>query len=656
MKRRTFLTLSAGTAAFSLCRSIARAQAVVSGIMSPVLTRSYDASRSGANLHETILTQANVGASGIRKYFSLYMEGDARGAESQTLILPKVPVVDGTVRDVAVVSSMNNLVWAYDANDSDILWVQKLAVPINGSTAIDFHNINDHWGILSTGVIDPDTRRWYGVAWASPDGDPKKGMHYIYVLNLKDGSQVHEPLSLASETYAAGHGLPAQKYASTMRKQRSALLMTRIDGVKTIFFASGSVLETATGSAGFIFAYDVASARISACLAMSGGYGAGIWMAGQGLCADEKGYLYGMTGNGSFDGISDWGETVFKVKYTPPAAGRNASLAVVDWWTPYSDAGRVGEDPTQSAPSAFRANKLAPKLSGVSAPSLAHNMPVNSMSDRNLAGAAVEGKKTITKPNATEVSEGFADEDLGSAGLSLIPEYGIGLACGKDGIAYEININNMGRTKPADFAHAETNYAKLVRPPVWYTYTPDPNIDAAPQDSSTLDFIYDNKTRHMHSTSVQYTSPIHGKMLFCWGENSQLRAWSLSPAGALTLLASSAEVASINSTNPGGGMPGGFMTLSANGDKPGTALLWALIPYGDANAEITPGRLLCYDPENFAPASSGYGGQQLKVLWDSQQWNITFDHPKFNVPVVSGGKIFVPTYDGRIDVYGLAGS
>ena len=48
-----------------------------------------------------------------------------------------------------------------------------------------------------------------------------------------------------------------------MRKQRSALLMTRIDGVKTIFFASGSVLETASGSAGWIFAYDVASARIS---------------------------------------------------------------------------------------------------------------------------------------------------------------------------------------------------------------------------------------------------------------------------------------------------------------------------------------------------------------------------------------------------------
>jgi hypothetical protein len=283
-------------------------------------------------------------------------------------------------------------------------------------------------------------------------------------------------------------------------------------------------------------------------------------------------------------------------------------------------------------------------------------MPVNGMGDHsNLGAAAVDGRKTITKPNVKEVSEGFDDEDLGSAGLSLIPEYGIALACGKDGIAYEVNLNNMGKTKPADFANAAANYAKLKQPPLWYTYTPNPNIDAAPQDSSTLDFIYDNKTRHMHSTSVQYTSSIHGKMLFCWGENSQLRAFSMSPGGAMTLLASSAEVASANCTKPGGGMPGGFMSISANGDTPGTALLWALIPYGDANAEITPGRLLCYDPENFVPAAPEYGGQQLNVLWDSQQWNITFDHPKFNVPVVSGGKVFVPTYDGRVDVYGLAG-
>jgi hypothetical protein len=85
------------------------------------------------------------------------------------------------------------------------------------------------------------------------------------------------------------------------------------------------------------------------------------------------------------------------------------------------------------------------------------------------------------------------------------------------------------------------------------------------------------------------------------------------------------------------------MSLSANADMPSTALLWALLPYGDAT--VTTGRFLCYDPENFIPGPYG-GGNQLTVLWDSQQWNITFSHPKFNVPVVSGGKVFVPTYDG----------
>jgi hypothetical protein len=66
---------------------------------------------------------------------------------------------------------------------------------------------------------------------------------------------------------------------------------------------------------------------------------------------------------------------------------------------------------------------------------------------------------------------------------------------------------------------------------------------------------------------------------------------------------------------------------------------------------VTGGRLLCYDPENFITLPDG--SKQLAVLWDSERWGITFDHNKFNVPVVSGGKVFVPTYDDRVDVYGL---
>jgi hypothetical protein len=52
----------------------------------------------------------------------------------------------------------------------------------------------------------------------------------------------------------------------------------------------------------------------------------------------------------------------------------------------------------------------------------------------------------------------------------------------------------------------------------------------------------------------------------------------------------------------------------------------------------------------------GDGSKQLVVLWDSWNWGAgcTFSHPKFNRPVAWNGKVPVPTYDGRIDVYGLA--
>jgi len=628
----------------------ALAAQTTSGVMSPVLTRAYDNLRTGANTHETVLTQATVSQKGLRKYFSLFMEGDARGAEAQPLILPKVKTVDGNVRDVVILCSMNNTVHAYDANSSDELWMVKLGIPVNGSAAIDMHTINDHWGILSTGVIDPDTQILYVVAWISPDGTQQKAAHSLFSLHVGDGTFANPPVPLVDATYTTPSG-SVQRYSSTMRKQRSSLALATVNGRKTVFFASGTVLETTNGAAGWIFAYDVATNKIGASMAMSAGYGAGVWMAGSGLCVDADGYLYGSTGNGSFDAKNDWGETIFKAKYDYGAK----SLAVVDWWTPYSDSGRVGKDPTKSF---SEQPQTAPKIAGISAPSEEAKQgdtaetevarPVNSMAERDLTQARVVGKLTYLKPRNINAGA-YSDEDLGSAGISLISEYGIVLAAGKDGIAYFVNQHNMGKTVPTDFANAAANYAKLVQPPYWYTYYPGP-VDAAPQDSSTLDFLFQGKTRHMHSTSVQYMSPVHGKMVFCWGENSNLRAWAMASNGKLTYMAQSAEVASANSTNSPGGMPGGFMSLSSNNNQAGTAILWALIPYGDANSQVTQGRLVAYDPDNFITYNDGTKG--LRILWDSQKWNIQFVYNKFNVPVVSGGKIFVPTYDGKVDVYG----
>src|SRR5207302_9280441 len=144
--------------------------------LQPVTTRTFDNSRSGANTSETILTRDNVVAKGIRRVTTIPVYGDARGTESQPLILPGVKLKDGSTHDVMIQPSMANIVRGVDAETGAALWQTSLGRPINDSASIDMYQINDHWGVLSTGVIDPDTKRVYLVVWISPDGTPQKGM------------------------------------------------------------------------------------------------------------------------------------------------------------------------------------------------------------------------------------------------------------------------------------------------------------------------------------------------------------------------------------------------------------------------------------------------------------------------------------------------
>ena len=80
-----------------------------------------------------------------------------------------------------ILPSMANVVSAVDAHDGSGIWQTALGMPVTGSQTIDMHTINDHWGCLSTGVIDPDTQRLYQVCWVSTDGtgDPKTGRYFM---------------------------------------------------------------------------------------------------------------------------------------------------------------------------------------------------------------------------------------------------------------------------------------------------------------------------------------------------------------------------------------------------------------------------------------------------------------------------------------------
>src|SRR5580700_5681717 len=118
-----------------------------------VLTRAYGNGRDGANTEETLLTAAAVGRRGIKRLFSLQLPGDRRGAEAQPLIVPAVRLPNGQTRDLVLIATMANRIFAFDANDGTPVWDRLLGTPINGSGDIDAHLSNDHWGIQE-GVLN----------------------------------------------------------------------------------------------------------------------------------------------------------------------------------------------------------------------------------------------------------------------------------------------------------------------------------------------------------------------------------------------------------------------------------------------------------------------------------------------------------------------
>ena len=244
------------------------------------------------------------------------------------------------------------------------------------------------------------------------------------------------------------------------------------------------------------------------------------------------------------------------------------------------------------------------------------------------------------------------DQDLASGGPLLLPSSLTGyskdlvLGAGKDGIIYIIDMNNMGKTALQDFRPSKIagNYRKLLSPPYGLTYDPEP-MNTAPTNTSDLGTTQFGKTHHMHATPVFYKSPRFGCMLFAGGENGPVRAFQLRADFTLNYLGCGAEIASVNSTADPGGMPGTMITLSTNRGIEDTAVLWCLQPYGDANKTVSAGRLIAY-------GADWIDNGALVKIWDSQDWTVNFMFNKFNIASCANGKLYVPSYDGRVMVFG----
>jgi len=280
-----------------------------------VLTRSYDNGRTGTYTTETSFTPSAIKARGLRKVFSLKVEGDDPNIEAQPLYVPDVQMADGTSHDVIYLFSMSNNVWAFDANTGRPLWPRPVSlgkpfVPAPNDQ-VDMYHINRSFGTLSTPVIDRETGTIYAVNWIV-DANGNRQLK-VNALSLKDGKPPagkQQPLPVeASVTNASGQNIAL----SQVQKQRAALLLVPLGAKpspqthKMLYVAiTGDDApppkpDATLGHHGWVVAFDVDNwKQLAAWVATPNSFGGGIWQSSQGLSADDQGNVYAMTSNGGY--------------------------------------------------------------------------------------------------------------------------------------------------------------------------------------------------------------------------------------------------------------------------------------------------------------------------------------------------------------------
>jgi outer membrane protein assembly factor BamB len=266
-----------------------------------VTTQHNDNRRTGTNLNEATLNTANVKAGKFGKLFERAVDGQIYG---QPLYLEGIDMGAHGVRNVVYVATMHNSVYAFDADRGDAtapLWQARLSPSIRLPDAkigggANYHDISVEIGVLSTPTISTVHNAIYVVA-ATKNG--ATFAHHLHALDLQNGAdQFGGPVLISGSVQGTGSGNigGSIQFASHLQNQRAALLLA--NDLLHIAFAS---YGDAGDYHGWVFSYGATDLQQRALFNTTPcGSAGGIWQAGQGPAADDKGHVYLMTGNGTF--------------------------------------------------------------------------------------------------------------------------------------------------------------------------------------------------------------------------------------------------------------------------------------------------------------------------------------------------------------------
>jgi len=199
------------------------------------------------------------------------------------------------------------------------------------------------------------------------------------------------------------------------------------------------------------------------------------------------------------------------------------------------------------------------------------------------------------------------DKDLGSAGILAIPGTNMIIGGGKEAFLYLMDISHLGGFDPST----------------------DHVLDKIPVSVT-------DGNHHIHGSPVFWNGP-DGPRIYVWPENDQCKAFELiGDKLNHNPVAKSSVTAPDNVPGGAPGMPGGFLSISANGGQDG--ILWATHPWAeDLNQQIGEGVLRAFD------------ARTLMQTWKSRDNRARDDFgnfAKFCPPTVAHSKVYVATMGG----------
>jgi hypothetical protein len=290
-----------------------------------VFTYHNDKARDGANTKEYALNTSNVKSATFGKRFACAVDA---AAYAQPLWVANVAIGGGT-HNIVIAATQHDTVYAFDADASPCHTYWSKSLLGSGETWVtdpDVGNTGDlvpDIGIVGTPVIDGATKTLYVVSKS------KNGTTFhqrLHALSLIDGSEKFTgPKDIA---FSSG----GVTFDPLRQNERCGLAL--VNGVVYIAYASHGDRPVYYG---WVVGYSASTLAQTAVFNddVGAGFG-GIWMSGGAPSADSSNNLYVITGNGAFNGTTQFGDSFLKLP--------SSLAAPSSFFTPNDQANLSGND------------------------------------------------------------------------------------------------------------------------------------------------------------------------------------------------------------------------------------------------------------------------------------------------------------------------